>query len=70
MKAIQLRPYQIQAIDAIQEALVRKQKHIVIEMVAGCGKGICFSKNYRNVVQEKPWKNSNSCRPAGSKITD
>lgn len=44
MKAIQLRPYQIKAIDAIQEALVRNQKHIVIEMATGCGKGIVLQK--------------------------
>ena len=39
MEAIQLRPYQMKAIDAIQEALARKQRRIVVEMAAGCGKG-------------------------------
>ena len=40
MKAIQLRPYQSKAIDAIQEAINRKQKHIVVEIAEGCGKAI------------------------------
>lgn len=53
MKAIQLRPYQIKAIDAIQEALVRNQKHIVIEMATGCGKGIVFAKTIEILSKKK-----------------
>ena len=53
MKAIQLRPYQIKAIDAIQEALVRKQKHIVIEMVTGSGKGNVLLKTIEILSKKK-----------------
>ena len=44
MKAIQLRPYQIKAIKAIQGALDNGQKHIVIEMATGTGKGLVLAK--------------------------
>lgn len=44
MKDIKLRPYQIQAIEAIQAALDRGQKKMAIEMPTGCGKGIVFAK--------------------------
>lgn len=44
MKAIQLRPYQMEAIAAIQEALSCNQKHIVVEIAAGCGKGLVLAK--------------------------
>lgn len=44
MKAIHLRPYQIKAISAIQEALACNQKHIVVEIAAGCGKGLVLAK--------------------------
>lgn len=44
MKETPLRPHQIKAVNAIQEALARKQKRIVIEMVTGCGKGLVLAK--------------------------
>ena len=44
MEAIKLHPYQIKALDAIQEALDRGQKHIAIEIPTGLGKGIIFAK--------------------------
>ena len=56
MKATQLRSYQIKAIDAIQEALERNQKHIVIELPAGFGKGLIFAKTVENLNRIKPGK--------------
>lgn len=44
MKDIQLRPHQIKAIEAIQQALNHNQKHMVVEMPTGCGKGIVLAK--------------------------
>lgn len=44
MKEFELRPYQKQAISAIQEALIRKKKRIAIEMPPGFGKGMVFAK--------------------------
>lgn len=44
MKAFQLRPYQANAVKAIQKALDRQQKHIVIEIAAGCGRGIILAR--------------------------
>ena len=41
---IALRTYQVKAMEAIQNALNRKQNHIVVEMVAGSGKGIILTK--------------------------
>lgn len=40
MKDIQVRPYQANAINAIQNALESHQKHIVVDMVEGSGIGI------------------------------
>lgn len=39
MEEMQLRPYQIKAIDSVQTALIKGQRHIVVEMAAGTGKG-------------------------------
>lgn len=44
MKAIQLRPYQMQAMNAIQDALENGQKHIIVEMATGTGKGLVLAK--------------------------
>lgn len=44
MREILLRPYQVEAIDAIQKAVTRGQKHIVIEMPVGSGKSLVFAK--------------------------
>lgn len=44
MKAIQLRPYQIKAMNAIQGALKNGQKHIIVEMATGTGKGLVLAK--------------------------
>ena len=37
MKAIQLRPYQIRAMEAIQGAMDNNQKRIVVDMATGTG---------------------------------
>ena len=44
MKAIQLRPYQIEAVNAIKGALDNGQKRIVVEMATGTGKGLVLAK--------------------------
>lgn len=44
MKNIILRSYQVEAIEAIQAALSRGQKHMVIEMPPGFGKSLVFAK--------------------------
>lgn len=44
MKNIILRSYQIEAIEAIQAALSRGQKHMAIEMPPGFGKSLIFAK--------------------------
>ena len=44
MKDIHLRPHQIKAVEAIQQALKNHQKHMVVEMPVGCGKGIVLVK--------------------------
>jgi len=44
MKAVQLRPHQIKAIEAIQQALKGNQKHMVVEMPNGCGLGTVLAK--------------------------
>ena len=44
MQEIKLRTYQVEAIEAIKEALKRHQKHIVVEMATGSGKGIVLAK--------------------------
>lgn len=53
MEAIHLRPYQIKAISAIQEALACNQKHIVVEMATGCGKGLVLAKTVEMLSKEK-----------------
>lgn len=53
MKAIQLRPYQIKAIAAIQEALACNQKHIVVEIAEGCGKGLVLAKTVEILSKRK-----------------
>ncbi len=49
METLKLRPYQVQAIDAIQEAIEREQKHMVVEMPAGFGKSIVFAKTIEKI---------------------
>lgn len=44
MKEVQLQSYQIEAIEAVQGALARGQKHMVIEMPPGFGKSLVFAK--------------------------
>ena len=44
MKANQLRHYQAEAIKAIKDALTSGQKHMVVEMAAGTGKGLVLAK--------------------------
>ena len=56
MKAIQLRSYQIMAVDAVQEALTRGQKHIVVEMATGTGKGLVLAKTVE-LLHKQPISN-------------
>ncbi len=49
METLKLRPYQVQAIDAIQEAIERDQKRIVIEMPTGFGKSLVFAKTIEKI---------------------
>lgn len=53
METIQLRPYQKEAIDAIQKALACNQKHIVVEIAPGCGKGLVLAKTAEILSKEK-----------------
>lgn len=53
MKAIQFKPHQIKAVDAIQAALSRNQKHIVVEIVNGCGKGLVLAKTVEMLSKGK-----------------
>ena len=54
MKTAQFRPHQIKAIDAIQAALARNQKHIVVEIASGCGKSLVLAKTVEILLKEKP----------------
>lgn len=53
---MQLRPYQIKAIDSVETALSKNQKHIVVEMAAGTGKGIVFAKTVELLHRTKAYK--------------
>ena len=53
MKNIELRLYQNEAITAVQEAVARGQKNIVVEMAPGCGKGLVFAKTIENLQKKK-----------------
>lgn len=53
MKAIQLRPHQEKAITAIQAALENGQKHIVVEMATGSGKGLVLAKTVELLHKHK-----------------
>lgn len=44
MKVIQLRPYQIKAMNAIHGAWENGQKHIIVEMASGTGKELVLAK--------------------------
>lgn len=52
MNAIHLRPYQKRAISAIREALTCNQKHIVVEIATGCGKGLVLAKTVEMINKE------------------
>lgn len=52
MKASHLRPHQIKAISAIQKALSCNQKHIVIEIATGFGKGLVLAKTIEMLNKE------------------
>ena len=49
MEKFSLRPYQVQAINAIQEAMAQNQRHMVVEMPAGCGKSLVFAKTIEKI---------------------
>ena len=53
MKAIQLQPYQMKAMNAIQGALENGQKHIVVEMATGSGKGLVLAKTVELLHKHK-----------------
>lgn len=53
MKAIKLKPYQMKAIDAIQEALNCGQKHMVVEMATGTGRSIVLAKTIEMLQRQK-----------------
>ena len=48
-RAVQSRPHQSKAINAIQNAVDRKQKHILVEMASGSGKSIVLLKTLENL---------------------
>lgn len=52
MKAIHLQPHQIEAISSIQKALACSQKHIVVEIATGCGKGLVLAKTVEMLNKE------------------
>ena len=56
METIQLRPYQYKAIDSVRTALNRGQRHIVVEMAAGTGKGMVFAKTVEFLHRTKDYK--------------
>ena len=56
MEEMQLRPYQIKAIDSVQTALIKGQRHIVVDMAAGTGKGVVFAKTVEFLQQTKNYK--------------
>ena len=49
METLKLRPYQVQAIDAIQGAIERDQKRMVVEMPTGFGKSLVFAKTIEKI---------------------
>lgn len=49
MKTVELRYYQINAIEAIQEALSLEKKYIIVEMPTGCGKNIILAKTLEKI---------------------
>jgi len=57
MKAIQLRPYQIKAVEAIQCALENRQNHIVVEIAAGTGKGLVLAKTVELILNKQAISN-------------
>ena len=56
METMQLRPYQNKAIDSVRTALNRGQRHIVVEMAAGTGKGMVFAKTVEFLHRTKDYK--------------
>ena len=56
MKATQLLQYQSEAVDAIQKAFERKQKHIVVELPTGFGKSLIFAKTAEYLNRMKAGK--------------
>ena len=56
METMELRPYQNKAIDSVRTALNRGQRHIVVEMAVGTGKGIVFAKIVEFLQQTKNHK--------------
>lgn len=53
MMSMQIRSYQVEAINAIHEALNREQKRIVIEMISGTGVNIVLAKTIELIHKQK-----------------
>ena len=56
MEEMQLRPYQLKAVNSVQTALIRGQRHIVVEMASGTRKGVVFAKTVEFLQQTKNYK--------------
>lgn len=54
MKEFRFKPHQTKAISAIQDALAQNQKHIVVEIAAGCGKSLVLAKTVEMLSRGKP----------------
>ncbi len=54
MKALQMREYQVDAVEAIKKALARNQKHMVVEMVSGSGKALVLAKTVEMLHKQNP----------------
>ena len=57
MKVTQLRPYQIKAMNAIQGALENGQKHIIVEMATGTGKGLVLVRTVELLLNKQAMSN-------------
>lgn len=56
MEEMQLRPYQLKAVNSVQTALIRGQRHIIVEMASGTGKEVVFAKTVAFLQQTKNYK--------------
>jgi DNA repair protein RadD len=54
-KALNLRPYQQEAIDQIQQAFSARRGFVLIQAATGAGKTIIFCSLIKQLIQETPW---------------